>query len=234
MKCSAIVMGVDEAGRGPIIGPMVIAGVAMCTEDVGNIRLAGVDDSKLLSRAERERLLSLIERSAVYVGRVYVHPRLIDEVNLNVIERNTIAFLVGRAMDILGESLKKVYVDAVGDPRQIIAAIRRAGFMGEVIAEPKADARYTIVGAASIIAKVYRDAVIEELRREYGVRGSGYPTDPETLAWIREAYEENPEEPPWFVRRSWGTLKRIAPRWYRSKRGASSGQKTLLDYMRGS
>ncbi len=224
-----VVLGVDEAGRGPIIGPMVVAGVAMCREDAESLWVLGVDDSKALKRLQREKLVGVIEERALQVIRVYVPPRLIDEVNLNVLERNTIAFIVARCLDVLGERLQEVYVDAVGDPKRVESVVRRVGFKGRVVVEPHADSRYAVVAAASIVAKVYRDEVIDELRRLYGVRGSGYPSDPETLAWIREEYERSPEEPPWFVRRSWGTLRRVAPRWYKGKGGG--GQKSLLDYL---
>ncbi len=230
-ECNYYVMGVDEAGRGPVIGPMIVAGVVMRKCDVERLGAIGVDDSKALSRSARERLAKAIEDIAAMIVRVEVPPGLIDEENLNVIERNTIGFIIGRGLDVFNDRLREVYIDAVGSPSSIVYVIRRVGFRGRVVAEPKADARYAIVGAASIIAKVYRDRVIDELRERYGVRGSGYPTDPETIAWLREAYSRSPRNPPWFVRRSWRNLRSVAPGWYRAKSVKRSGQRSLLDYL---
>lgn len=221
-------VGIDEAGRGPLLGPMVVAAVAAPASVFEELREAGVRDSKELSRHRREELYRLIVSKASYVGAVYVPPETIDSVNLNTLERDTFAYLLSRILGILG-GVEHVFVDAVGSPRKIVEALRRTGYRGTVTAEPGADRRYVEVSAASIVAKVLRDRAIDELREKYGVRGSGYPTDPETLSWLREAYARSPRQPPPFIRRSWGTLRRLAPGWYRPKTIHGGGQVTL-DY----
>lgn len=230
-----MLVGIDEAGRGPIIGPIVIAGVAIELKAVRELAELGVRDSKDLTPSRRKELFPEIMRLVKHAVIVKVPPALIDTVNLNRLEIETMAYIVQRVKSLYGEP-EVVYMDAVGPAKKMAAEVKRlTGLRGVVVAEPKADTRYVPVSAASIIAKVVRDEEIEELRKVYGVRGSGYPTDPGTLEWIREAYRRSPHTPPWFVRRSWSTLKRIAPGWYRAKdtgsKSADHRQKTLLDFL---
>ena len=225
-----IVAGVDEAGRGPILGPMVIAVVAAPARVFEELRLQGVRDSKELNPRARRVLAEEILRRACYAAVARIPPRLIDAVNLNKLEYDTIEVLAERLRGLC-PGLRRLSVDAVGPPERLAERLRRLLGPGVVVAvEPRADRRRPEVAAASILAKVARDSDVEELRRRYGVRGSGYPTDPETLEWLREAYASSPTSPPDFVRRSWGTLKRIAPLWYLEKR-RGSGQRSLLDYL---
>jgi len=205
----------------------VVAAVAAPPRVFGELVGAGVRDSKELCRGRREELYRVILSKACYVGAAYVPPDVIDSVNLNTLERDTFAYLLSRVMVFAGR-VERVVVDAVGSPAKIVESLRRTGYSGEVVAEPGADKRYVEVSAASIVAKVLRDRAVDELRERYGVRGSGYPTDPETLEWLREAYAAAPENPPPFIRRSWGTLRRYAPRWYRPKKAAAPG--LTLDY----
>ena len=230
-----LLVGIDEAGRGPIIGPMVIAGVAIEPKAAKELAELGVRDSKDLTPSQRRELFPEIMRLVKHAVIVKVPPALIDAVNLNKLEVETIACIVQRVKSLYGEP-EAVYMDAVGPAKKMVAEVKRlTGLRGAVVAEPKADTRYIPVSAASIIAKVVRDEEIEKLRRAYGVRGSGYPTDPGTLEWIREAYRRSPDTPPWFVRRSWSTLKQIAPRWYKAKNTESKPknprQRTLLDFL---
>ena len=228
-----LVLGVDEAGRGPIIGPMYVCGVVVDEKAVDRLKLIGVTDSKQLDRNRREKLFKVIVNLAKHILAVEVPPQLIDAVNLNVLERDTIAIIVARTLNVWREKLTTVYVDAVGVSSRLVSAIRKTGFRGTIVVEPKADSKYVVVGAASIIAKVLRDRAIEELRKLYGVEGSGYPTDQRTLNWIKRAYTISPFNPPPFVRRTWGVLRRIAPNWYVEKKTSEkrANQRSLLDYL---
>ena len=90
----------------------------------------------------------------------------------------------------------------------------------EIIAEYKADDTYPVVGAASIVAKVYRDNVIKELTKEHGPMGCGYPSDPETRAFVENWIKTKKIIPP-FVRKSWGTTRNIVE---------EIEQKSLIDF----
>lgn len=228
-----VVVGIDEAGRGPIVGPMVMAAVALPVDELRGLRLQGIRDSKQLTPRQREQLLSLIEEHAPLLIWVLHPPQLIDSVNLNKLEYDTASYMIERVLMKCCE-VRAIYADAVGPPERYAAVLKRVAPRIRVVVAPKADSRYTAVAAASIVAKVIRDAYIEKYRKTYGLRGSGYPTDEETLQWIRELYAKSPAQPPPIVRRTWGTLKRIAPAWYREKNTIRQGRvqgRTLLDYL---
>lgn len=237
------VLGIDEAGRGPIIGPMIVAGVLLDENMVSELVVSGVRDSKELTPHRRRRLAEEVLEKAYAVIIVKVPPSLIDSVNLNRLEEDTFRYIAGRAHILARGSLAAVYADAVGSTERLSEILRAALPSGVTVkVAPKADQLYPPVSAASIIAKVVRDEEIERLRRLHGLRGSGYPTDPETLEWIREAYTRSPDSPPPFIRRTWGTLRTLAPRWYKRKRqgggrrrssGSRQGRRvTLLDYLK--
>lgn len=105
--------------------------------------------------------------------------------------------------------------------------------MRRLFFEEDADAKYIEVSAASIIAKYYRDSDVYGLKKLYGDYGSGYPTDPRTVSWIKEMYRSG-INPPGIVRRTWKTLKTIAPTWFMEKKSVirASGQKSLLEYLK--
>ncbi len=207
-----LVGGVDDAGRGCIIGPLVLAGVAVEESKIGKLTEIGVRDSKTLSPAARARLYPLIKDLAYKVVSVKVPPEEVDKyvarrkkfIRLNLLEAEAAA----KVIEELEADL--VYVDAPDtEPerfkRNVVALLRRKV---EVISEHEADKTYPIVSAASIIAKVERDAEIAKLREKYGEFGSGYPSDPATIEFLRDWLGKYGEVPP-FARKTWKTWKRL-------------------------
>lgn len=210
-----LVGGVDDAGRGCIIGPLVLAGVAVEESKLSKLVEIGVRDSKTLSPAARARLYPLIKDLAYKVVSVKVPPEEVDKyvarrkkfIRLNLLEAEAAA----KVIEELEADL--VYVDAPDtDPerfkRNVVALLRRKV---EVISEHEADKTYPIVSAASIIAKFERDAEIARLRERYGDFGSGYPADPTTIAFLRDWLAKYGETPP-FARKTWKTWKRLVDR----------------------
>jgi len=172
-----LICGIDEAGRGPVIGPMVIAGVAIKGGHSDKLTGLGVNDSKKLSPRTRGRLypeiLSVIENYSIKI----IEPAEIDAAVLG--EHTSINTLESRYfIDIIRE-LKpaKLYLDSPGKAEYFQKYINALNDTGtRIIAENKADTRYPAVAAASILAKVTRDNLIEGLRAKYGDMGTGYPS----------------------------------------------------------
>jgi ribonuclease HII len=206
-----LIAGVDDAGRGCVIGPLTIAGVLMKEEDLPMLRELGVKDSKLLSPQRRETLAVEIKRIAQKYSVIKLSPKEIDTVvetgkklhRLNRLEAQTMAKVI--------ETLKpdKAYVDAsdVLEERFKQHILECLSFKIEIVSEHKADRTYPIVSAASIIAKVERDKEIAELTKKYGDFGCGYPSDPKTISFLQQCIEKLGEYPD-FVRKSWKPAKK--------------------------
>lgn len=202
-------MGVDEAGRGPVIGPLVLAGVVAGPEALEIMTRVGVRDSKTLSQRRREELLdTILEVSEIVVVRI-VQPQEIDRENLNKIELRHIALMIKIVCDALSRCPERVYIDAVGDPLRGSRILRKTTGIESIVMETGAEERHVVVAAASIVAKVLREWYIERLRSVLGDFGSGYPSDPRTIEWLRE--NRDLIETLWrpYIRTKWGTLKRI-------------------------
>lgn len=187
-------IGVDEAGKGAVVGSMFVSAVEFDTE-AG----FGVPDSKLLAPEERERLAGRI-RDSCMVAVVEVTPDEIDSYVENGGMNDLMVEAHGRA---LGE------LDAEGDviaDASDVSAERFARRLGErvggyeVRAEHGADEKYDAVGAASVVAKVQRDSHVER----YGA-GSGYPGDPAAVEFLRDRAPDFPS----CVRESWTTAERV-------------------------
>ena len=206
------VAGVDEAGRGCVIGPLVIAGALFEESEVKGLADAGVTDSKALSRKKREKLAAIIMDAALGVRYFELQPRCIDSVvfrskplrRLNYLETMAMAAVL-RPLNPDSAFIDTCDVDHNRVKEQIQGVIP---YSIDITCEPRADSTYTVTGAASILAKVRRDQRISELHEIYGDFNSGYPSDPRTRAFLEEWFREN-SDGKGFIRESWQTVKKL-------------------------
>ncbi|MFX0067919.1 MAG: ribonuclease HII [Candidatus Hodarchaeota archaeon] len=214
------VLGIDEAGRGPVFGPMIMCGALIYENKLEQLSKIGVKDSKSLAPRKRVSLSSHIVEILDDHILLEISPKEIDD----SVEKNELNLLEARKMAELIEKLRPdiAYVDSPQKSTERYTKKIREGlsFEPKIIAENYAEIKYPIVAAASILAKVKRDRIIERLRQKYGDFGSGYPADGRTKEFLVQWYKRHksfPEE----VRRSWKTIKNIV-------RGKDSKQKTLF------
>jgi len=200
------VLGIDEAGRGPVIGPMVIAGAMIEEDKMSYLKEIGVRDSKELSRQKREEIFNELMKLDIKIKYYIIPPAMIDyyveKKKLNLLEFDYFCKII--------EELKpdKVFIDSFTKNTDKLkeAIYNKLSYKPEVIVEIKADKKYPIVSAASIIAKVIRDNEIDKIKRETGIDfGSGYPSDKKTIDTLKNNYEIIKD----YVRKSWFTVRRI-------------------------
>lgn len=204
------ILGIDEAGRGPVIGPMVICGVLVDETDLGRLRKIGVKDSKLLSRDRREELEKKIKEIVDDYILIILSAKEIDELrkrsNLNRIEIEKILKII----NIMNPD--RVIIDAperntLKFKEKIRVGVRNKNI--EIIAENFADRKYHVVSAASILAKVTRDRIIDEIKRKYNIEfGDGYPSNELTQKFLKDWFRKYKTFPD-FVRKSWITIENI-------------------------
>ncbi len=194
--------GIDEAGRGPVIGPMVMS--IVCGERDKFVRL-GARDSKLLSRSRREDIRSKILDQAVYTRSIEITA---EELN-NLMESKTLNEIeADAASELLKGALYETYVDCfdVNEERGSENLSRNSPVKVHCIHD--ADRFIPAVSAASILSKVLRDRRIGEIEKEYGPMGSGYPADPRTVDFLRKAIRERVEIDS-IVRKKWKTYEKL-------------------------
>ncbi|MGC9020311.1 MAG: ribonuclease HII [Candidatus Methanodesulfokora sp.] len=199
-------LGIDEAGRGPVIGPMVICGVLADDESLKKLVEMGVRDSKLLRPERREELSIKIRDVVIDYIILEVSPKEIDLAvlgrGLNRLEARKMAYIISKFdFDI-------AIVDAPGRRPEKFGQMIRKLTGKEIIAENFADRKYPVVSAASILAKVRRDEIIRGYEEVYGEIGSGYASDRRTVMFLRRYMEKHGDLPD-IVRRSWRTSREI-------------------------
>ncbi|ELP92087.1 ribonuclease H2 subunit A, putative [Entamoeba invadens IP1] len=221
-----ITIGIDEAGRGPVVGPMVYT--AFFTTDADEVSDMGFKDSKVLNKAQRESLYSDIHNSPFcgYSSEVLtpsdINKKMCQplKISLNEVAFSAVRTIISRILNITQRGVKGVFVDTVGPPAKYKAMIAHS--FPQIDPEcitvcSKADAKYPVVSGASIVAKVTRDVCLErwifkETHTE-GFSGFGYPTDLVTINWMKESYDPVFGYPN-FVRFGWETSKRIVEKKY--------------------
>lgn len=213
------ILGIDEAGRGPVLGPMVYAAAVCPVSRKDDLKNLGVDDSKALKPEERAALRAKLMK-APFV-RTFEEAMPADTLseqmlakhrhNLNQIAHDAALRLVEQAI-AAGCNITEVYADTVGPPHSYADKFRKAfPSLSKVDVRKKADSIFPVVSAASIVAKTTRDHDLEcwECKLDLplpAARGSGYPGDDVTKKWLRGSLDPVFGFPD-LVRFSWGTSK---------------------------
>ena len=205
----ALICGVDEAGRGPVIGPMVIVGITIDEAKESKLQWIGVKDSKLLTPKRREilfeKILGIVKGYKIEI----ISPSQIDaalndaDMNLNWLEAVKTAGIINKLKP------NKAYIDSpsnnLKDYKNYLKN-RITNKKTELIVEHKADKNHPCVGAASIIAKVTRDKEIAKIKRATGQEiGSGYTSDPITVDFLKKNYDKYPD----IMRKTWAPYRDI-------------------------
>lgn len=207
-----MICGIDEAGRGPVIGPMVVAGVKV--NDDGKLMELGVKDSKRLSASTREGLERKIKDCTEFSLRVISAEKIDssrDSMSLNELEADLFADII----DELCTKSDRCYVDSASTDESKFAAMlnRRISLDLDIVSEHGADDEYPAVSAASILAKVERDRKVKEISEKFEKDiGSGYPSDAKTREFLRDWIPENGSLPP-HTRESWDTCRELMNRF---------------------
>jgi ribonuclease HII len=200
-----VICGVDEAGKGSVLGPMVIAAVGISSEDI--LEGIRVRDSKLLCAKERERLYKIIKKKC-QVATVRLDAQQIDIIRRDMTLNEAVARSHAKVIVKLSPDI--AYLDAcdVNTFRYAEMVKNHLVLPCEIISEHHADEKFPVVSAASIIAKVTRDRAIATLAKKYGTIGSGYPSDPVTIHFLNSYINEHNVPPP-IARKSWKTVSAI-------------------------
>lgn len=221
-------IGIDDAGRGPVIGPMILAGVLVNEKQEANLKLIKVKDSKLLSPTRREFLANEIKKIVTAYCIIKVSAKEIDsllsqKINLNKIE----AIKIAQIIDVLTKNVDsvKVIVDCPSTNTKawqnyLLNHVKNVNRIN-IKCEHKADLNYPVVSAASILAKVTRDSALNKIKRQYGIEcGSGYPSDPQCISFLKTPKAKELAKLG-LIRQSWHT-------W--NKEMKKQGQKKLGEY----
>lgn len=209
------ILGVDEAGKGPVIGPLVVCGVLCDEKEIEQLEKIGVKDSKKLSPKKRDEIYSKLKSMVEYEAVIFNAIELDEKMQSKTI--NEIL------MDAVAEIIKKfnpdvVYVDSFDVKPERLSEELKNKTGKKVIALHNGE-RIPVVASASIIAKTIRERLVEELKKIYGDFGSGYASDERTIKWLEERLKRG--ELPEIVRKRWKTVENLRKKL---------GQKKLFEF----
>jgi ribonuclease HII len=203
------ILGIDESGRGPVVGPMVMCGYLIDEKKLSLLRSTGVKDSKMLSVEQREAMEPELRALACDMILLKISAKEIDKnksvSNLNKLEISKMQQMI----NLLNPD--KVIIDS---PERNTKRFKEKILNNidnkkvHIIAENFADKNHQPVSAASVVAKVNRDAEIKKLHKKYGDFGTGYPHDEKTVKFLKDWIQKNKEFPD-CVRNTWITAQEI-------------------------
>lgn len=221
-----LILGIDDAGRGPVIGPMVLAGVLIDSTLENEFKIQGVKDSKQLTPKKREVLAEMIKKKALSYRVVLATPEEIDSkteagINLNRLE----AIKAGEIINEINKTgLDKIKVVAdcpspnIENWKNVLKSYVEDTSNLEFVVEHKADVNHVACSAASVIAKSRREKEVEKIKKQIGVDfGSGYPADPITCKFLSQ-YAKKYEKDGIF-RQTWATWKTVCGKKQQKKLG---------------
>lgn len=204
-------IGIDDAGRGPVLGPMILAGILIDESEEKKLKEIGAKDSKLLTPSKRKSLGDKFKKDYPYHIELSTPIEIDESPNLNNLEAIKAAKIINKLSQETKEKIKviidcpSINTEAWGKfVENLIIEKEKI----ELHVEHKADFNYPVVSAASIIAKEKREEEMEKLRNELKIDfGSGYPSDPKTKEFIKKNYENETHKE--IIRHSWATVKNL-------------------------
>jgi ribonuclease HII len=214
-----LTIGIDDAGRGPLIGPMILAGVLLKKEQETELKKHNIRDSKIITQIERIALARIIKENSISQKVVTTLPEEIDNSLLSGTNLNTLeAIKTAKVINYLNtKEIQKEKVQVIVDcpsvntrawKETLIKYIKNKDNL-KISCEHKADANHLSVGAASILAKVAREEEVAKIKKLYGHIGSGYPSDPDTQKFLKNHGKEFKDSG--IFRKTWSTWKKMFP-----------------------
>ncbi|MGE0207084.1 MAG: ribonuclease HII [Candidatus Babeliales bacterium] len=226
-KNAIIITGIDDATKCPCIGSIFVAGVVADKTTIARWKKLGVKDSKLVAPKKRFNHEKIIKETALAYSNCQITPAMIDDKSLNLNDWEMVTvFNILKELYQKQSMLGDVHVDnwetstkgfnerfarILSDEVSTQLHERNIAFDKEqlratyFLPEHRADELYTIVGAASILAKTSSDIQYQEYKKIYGDFGSGSPADPKTRFFVWQ-HRQNPLP---IIRKSWNTFKTL-------------------------
>ncbi len=208
------VAGIDEAGRGPVLGSMIVCAFAAKKEDETLLKKMGVKDSKMLTAARRKELfpeILKIGKAAVIEDTAKQLNEEMKRLSLNDIEALKMAAAL---VDLEAQvKLDTIYIDSPDPVLSTFERRIRRYYKGpaKIVCAHKADQKYPVVSAASVVAKVTRDAGIDKLKKQFGEDiGTGYSHDERTISFLKRHWGNKSHPVHEHIRTHWATAKNLS------------------------